>query len=79
MAITGAPRKRLVAAMRYVGSNPTLSATPNVDRMRWKTGEVSEWLKERAWKACLRATVTWVRIPPSPPDRFYMGLEPRMV
>jgi hypothetical protein len=30
-------------------------------------GEVSEWLKEHAWKACLREIVTWVRIPPSPP------------
>ena len=30
-------------------------------------GEVSEWLKEHAWKACLRENVTWVRIPPSPP------------
>jgi uncharacterized protein YdhG (YjbR/CyaY superfamily) len=30
-------------------------------------GEVSEWLKEHAWKACSREIVTWVRIPPSPP------------
>ena len=30
-------------------------------------GEVSEWLKEHAWKACSRVIVTWVRIPPSPP------------
>src|SRR3990167_9463441 len=30
-------------------------------------GEVSEWLKEHAWKACLRENETWVRIPPSPP------------
>ena len=30
-------------------------------------GEVSEWLKEHAWKACLGETPTWVRIPPSPP------------
>ncbi len=28
---------------------------------------MSEWLKEHAWKACSRAIVTWVRIPPSPP------------
>ena len=30
-------------------------------------GEVSEWLKEHAWKACMRATVSGVRIPISPP------------
>jgi hypothetical protein len=28
---------------------------------------VAEWLKAHAWKACLRETVTWVRIPLSPP------------
>ncbi len=32
-------------------------------------GEVSEWLKEHAWKACGRETASGVRIPPSPPDR----------
>src|ERR1700686_3446204 len=31
-------------------------------------GEVSEWLKEHAWKACVGETQPWVRIPPSPPD-----------
>src|SRR5207245_2416633 len=29
-------------------------------------GGVAEWLKAHAWKACLRETVTWVRIPPPP-------------
>ena len=29
---------------------------------------MSEWLKEHAWKACVRATVPWVRIPSSPPS-----------
>src|ERR1039458_1107511 len=33
-------------------------------------GGVAEWLKAHAWKACLRETVTWVRIPlPPPPSR----------
>ena len=27
--------------------------------------EVSEWLKELAWKASVRVTVPWVRIPSS--------------
>jgi hypothetical protein len=30
-------------------------------------GEVAEWLKALAWKACIRETVSRVRIPPSPP------------
>jgi hypothetical protein len=30
------------------------------------TGEVSEWLKEHAWKVCIRETVSRVRIPLSP-------------
>ena len=31
-----------------------------------KKGEVSEWLKEHAWKVCIWETVSRVRIPPSP-------------
>jgi hypothetical protein len=31
---------------------------------------VAEWLKAHAWKACLGETLTWVRIPPSPPLHF---------
>src|SRR3954451_5890651 len=31
------------------------------------TGEMAEWLKAHAWKACLGETLTWVRIPLSPP------------
>jgi hypothetical protein len=30
-------------------------------------GEMAEWLKAHAWKACLLERVTWVRIPLSPP------------
>ncbi len=30
-------------------------------------GEVSEWLKEHAWKVCVPLSVPRVRIPPSPP------------
>lgn len=29
-------------------------------------GEVLEWLKRHAWKACIRVTVSRVRIPSSP-------------
>ena len=31
------------------------------------SGEMSEWLKEHAWKACVGETLPWVRIPLSPP------------
>ena len=33
-------------------------------------GEVAEWLKAHAWKACKRATVSRVRIPFSPPLNY---------
>ncbi len=33
-------------------------------------GEVAEWLKAHAWKACKEATLSWVRIPFSPPKIF---------
>jgi hypothetical protein len=32
------------------------------------SGEMAEWLKAHAWKACVRETVPWVRIPLSPPE-----------
>ena len=28
-------------------------------------GEMSEWLKEHAWNACIGETLSWVQIPPS--------------
>jgi hypothetical protein len=31
-------------------------------------GEVQEWLNWQHWKCCVRETVPWVRIPPSPPS-----------
>jgi hypothetical protein len=42
-------------------------------------GEVSEWLKEHAWKVCIVETLSRVRIPPSPPsvaDATFVGLSP---
>ena len=44
-----------------VFSQPGIS--PNVNN----AGEVAEWLKAHAWKACRRVTVSRVRIPLSPP------------
>jgi hypothetical protein len=31
---------------------------------------MAEWLKAHAWKACVRETVPWVRIPLSPPHNI---------
>jgi hypothetical protein len=31
------------------------------------SGGMAEWLKAHAWKACIRETVSWVRIPLPPP------------
>src|SRR5437867_1784638 len=33
-------------------------------------GGVAEWFKAHAWKACIRETVSRVRIPPPPPAPF---------
>src|SRR5215831_12447065 len=33
-------------------------------------GEMAEWLKAHAWKACIGETLSRVRIPLSPPDFF---------
>ncbi len=30
-------------------------------------GEMAEWFKAHAWKACKGETLSWVRIPFSPP------------
>ena len=43
-------------------------------RMRRRCGEVSEWLKEHAWKVCKRLIpVSRVRIPLSPPVTKIVG------
>ena len=44
-------------------------------------GEVAEWLKALAWKACIRETVSRVRIPLSPPisclgGRIFLAASP---
>ena len=37
-------------------------------------GEVAEWLKAHAWKACKGAILSWVRIPFSPPlNKLYFS------
>jgi hypothetical protein len=36
---------------------------------------MAEWLKAHAWKACVRETVPWVRIPLSPPYLFEITMK----
>lgn len=43
---------------------------------RCLAGEMAEWLKAHAWKACLLERVTWVRIPLSPPYFQRLGVGP---
>jgi hypothetical protein len=42
-------------------------------------GEMAERLKAHAWKACVRESVPWVRIPLSPPDFFIVALTLRNI
>src|SRR5437016_7936409 len=37
---------------------------------RTHAGEMAEWLKAHAWKACIGETLSRVRIPVSPPDSW---------
>lgn len=52
----------------------------------WEYGEVSEWLKEHAWKACKVARPSQVRILFSPPNSrmqpeglFFLNLTENML
>src|SRR6185437_8156459 len=45
-----------------------LRHVPHEQQLPESAGEMAEWLKAHAWKACLGETLTWVRIPLSPPD-----------
>ena len=50
----------------------TIAPPPRALVTYWKQrrGEMSERLKEHAWKACVGETLPWVRIPLSPPFIF---------
>src|SRR5262245_24108497 len=60
------PNERLVLRLQHYG-RALYSAAAAV------TGGMAEWLKAHAWKACIRATVSWVRIPLPPPDYGNIG------
>jgi hypothetical protein len=51
---------------------PALACKSRHAASREAQGEMAEWLKAHAWKACVRETVPWVRIPLSPPYRIDM-------
>lgn len=44
-------------------------------RPQGECGDVAEWSKAHAWKVCIGVTLSWVRIPPSPP-LFLCKLQP---
>ena len=52
---------------------------PRARRHDMGAGQVAEWLKALAWKACIRETVSWVRIPPCPPRLHANGFCQRRV
>src|SRR5665647_2834404 len=52
---------------KYRGSRPRSLAKVAMALQERASGEMAEWLKAHAWKACVRETVPWVRIPLSPP------------
>ena len=75
-------RGRLRGSARFVPKSPfslclpgTASILRGPQKVRGRVrrcgrGEVSEWLKEHAWKVCKRLIpASRVRIPPSPPPR----------
>src|SRR6185436_7358868 len=73
----GTRRQRLAvpATSRYTlrsaltAPTPTGPAPSEPSRARGESrGEMSEWLKEHAWKACVGETLPRVRIPLSPPN-----------
>ena len=52
----------------YLSCSAILAHLEQATRLLEYCGEVSEWLKELAWKASIREIVSRVRISPSPPD-----------
>src|SRR5437763_7968 len=70
----GSPKSGIPWEVSSLGKLPTFRpdslAKVAFDLQERASGEMAEWLKAHAWKACVRETVPWVRIPLSPP-RWY--------
>jgi hypothetical protein len=62
-------RRRRLPLARRAGPRVVTRNSAAILPADFQCGEVAEWLKAHAWKACIRETVSWVRIPPSPPIR----------
>ncbi len=60
-------RRVLTRVLTLESVSPTLAPVDSAKRCRRQYGEVSEWLKEHAWKVCIRESVSRVRTPLSPP------------
>ena len=66
-----AARERSGAVPEHcVGDRHGVSVARSAFTQGPRRGEVAEWLKAHAWNACIRATVSRVRIPLSPPDIY---------
>ena len=50
-----------------LGIYPARSAVTAIDLPHTTEGQVAEWLKAHAWNACIRESVSRVRIPLCPP------------
>src|SRR5690606_22748628 len=56
-----------IAALAGLESGPISTRSAARRGKPGRRGEVAEWLKAHAWNACIRETVSRVRIPLSPP------------
>ena len=59
------------AALNWAAPNGAGGRKAESTDLGVNTGEVSEWLKEHAWKVCILERVSRVRIPPSPQTKAY--------
>ena len=60
-------RNQPVSAAKH-GSHARMLSCESTNR--FPSGEMAEWLKAHAWKACIGETLSRVRIPVSPPFRI---------
>ena len=63
-----AAENQAIRAIRNMGDQAASTDTCIMRVSHRSAGEMAEWLKAHAWKACLGETLTWVRIPLSPPS-----------
>src|SRR3954452_17650172 len=59
------------ACQAWSGERPKLAELGGATMLRRCSGGMAERLKAHAWKACVRESVPWVRIPLPPPTTVY--------